>query len=148
MVAQVKLDEYCNQGTFVAPTAIEISDISVLEEEQFGPILHIVTFKANELASVIEKINATGFGLTMGVHSRNETTYRWIEQNARVGNCYINRDQVGAVVGVQPFGGQGLSGTGPKAGGPNYLYRFTNHVCRERQIQSSADVASAEMTDA
>ncbi|GAM61076.1 proline dehydrogenase [Vibrio ishigakensis] len=148
VVAEVKLDEECNQGTFVAPTAIEISDISILEEEQFGPILHIVTFKANELASVIEKINATGFGLTMGVHSRNETTYRWIEQNARVGNCYINRDQVGAVVGVQPFGGQGLSGTGPKAGGPNYLYRFTNHVCRERQIQSSADVASAEMTDA
>lgn len=148
VVAEVKLDEECSQGTYVAPTAIEISDISVLEEEQFGPILHIVTFKANELASVIEKINATGFGLTMGVHSRNETTYRWIEQNARVGNCYINRDQVGAVVGVQPFGGQGLSGTGPKAGGPNYLYRFTNHVCRERQIQSSADVASAEMTDA
>ncbi|GAM75807.1 proline dehydrogenase [Vibrio ishigakensis] len=109
VIAEVKLDEECNQGTFVAPTAIEISDISILEEEQFGPILHIVTFKANELAPVIEQINATGFGLTMGVHSRNETTYRWIEQNARVGNCYINRDQVGAVVGVQPFGGQGLS---------------------------------------
>ncbi len=82
-------------------------------------------FKARELADVVQQINQTGFGLTMGIHSRNETTYRWIEKHARVGNCYINRDQVGAVVGVQPFGGQGLSGTGPKAGGPHYLYRFT-----------------------
>lgn len=74
---------------------------------------------------MINDINAAGFGLTLGVHSRNESTYCHIESRARVGNCYINRDQVGAVVGVQPFGGQGLSGTGPKAGGPHYLYRFT-----------------------
>jgi RHH-type proline utilization regulon transcriptional repressor/proline dehydrogenase/delta 1-pyrroline-5-carboxylate dehydrogenase len=85
-----------------------------------------VRFKASELPNVVESINATGFGLTLGIHSRNESTYRWIEKHVRVGNCYINRDQVGAVVGVQPFGGQGLSGTGPKAGGPHYLYRFTN----------------------
>ncbi|MDF9398603.1 bifunctional proline dehydrogenase/L-glutamate gamma-semialdehyde dehydrogenase PutA [Vibrio sp. 1180_3] len=127
-VAQFPLSEACNWGDFVPPTAFEISDISCLTEEQFGPILHIVRFKARELTDVVEQINQTGFGLTMGIHSRNETTYRWIEKHARVGNCYINRDQVGAVVGVQPFGGQGLSGTGPKAGGPHYLYRFTQTV--------------------
>jgi len=124
-VAQLALSEEHEQGDFVAPTAFEIRDISCLTEEQFGPILHIVRFKASELNQVVEQINNTGFGLTMGIHSRNETTYRWIEKHVRVGNCYINRDQVGAVVGVQPFGGQGLSGTGPKAGGPHYLFRFT-----------------------
>ncbi|TKF21541.1 bifunctional proline dehydrogenase/L-glutamate gamma-semialdehyde dehydrogenase PutA [Vibrio genomosp. F6] len=124
-VAQLELGAVCEHGDFVPPSAFEIDDISCLKEEQFGPILHIVRFKASELTNVVEQINQTGFGLTMGIHSRNETTYRWIEKHARVGNCYINRDQVGAVVGVQPFGGQGLSGTGPKAGGPHYLYRFT-----------------------
>ncbi|USD43474.1 bifunctional proline dehydrogenase/L-glutamate gamma-semialdehyde dehydrogenase PutA [Vibrio sp. SCSIO 43135] len=124
-VAQLELNDECTHGDFVAPAAFEIDDISCLKEEQFGPILHIVRFKASELTNVVEQINQTGFGLTMGIHSRNETTYRWIEKHARVGNCYINRDQVGAVVGVQPFGGQGLSGTGPKAGGPHYLFRFT-----------------------
>ncbi|WP_072670842.1 bifunctional proline dehydrogenase/L-glutamate gamma-semialdehyde dehydrogenase PutA [Vibrio injensis] len=124
-IAQLTLADDCQYGDFVAPTAFEISGIDCLSEEQFGPILHIVRYQANELAQVVQQINATGYGLTMGIHSRNETTYRWIEKHARVGNCYINRDQVGAVVGVQPFGGQGLSGTGPKAGGPHYLYRFT-----------------------
>ncbi len=125
LIKTLPLDEECQKGDFVPPTAFEISDISVLEQEHFGPVLHIVRFKASQLPDVIEQINRTGYGLTMGVHSRNETTYRQIEKTARVGNCYINRDQVGAVVGVQPFGGQGLSGTGPKAGGPHYLYRFT-----------------------
>ncbi|MEZ9329541.1 bifunctional proline dehydrogenase/L-glutamate gamma-semialdehyde dehydrogenase PutA [Vibrio breoganii] len=147
VVAEVELDEQCNAGMYVPPTAIEISDLSVLEEEQFGPILHIVQFEASLIAEVVDKINTTGFGLTMGIHSRNETTYRWIEENARVGNCYINRDQVGAVVGVQPFGGQGLSGTGPKAGGPNYLYRFTEHVCRNRQVTDSAETQQSSQTD-
>jgi RHH-type proline utilization regulon transcriptional repressor/proline dehydrogenase/delta 1-pyrroline-5-carboxylate dehydrogenase len=127
-VAQLSLDDECAEGDFVPPCAFEISDISVLTEEHFGPILHIVRFKASELPKVVDSINATGFGLTLGVHSRNESTYEWIEKHVRVGNCYINRDQVGAVVGVQPFGGQGLSGTGPKAGGPHYLYRFTDVV--------------------
>ncbi|MFM2581596.1 bifunctional proline dehydrogenase/L-glutamate gamma-semialdehyde dehydrogenase PutA [Vibrio fortis] len=125
-VAQLTLGDACEHGDFVPPSAFEINDISCLTEEQFGPVLHIVRYKASELAQVVEQINQTGFGLTMGIHSRNETTYRWIEKHVRVGNCYINRDQVGAVVGVQPFGGQGLSGTGPKAGGPHYLYRFTD----------------------
>ncbi|MFA0555189.1 bifunctional proline dehydrogenase/L-glutamate gamma-semialdehyde dehydrogenase PutA [Vibrio sp. 10N.222.55.A1] len=125
-VAQLSLRADCEHGDFVPPSAFEIDDISCLKEEQFGPVLHIVRFKASELTQVVDQINQTGFGLTMGIHSRNETTYRWIEKHIRVGNCYINRDQVGAVVGVQPFGGQGLSGTGPKAGGPHYLYRFTD----------------------
>ncbi|MCC4781813.1 bifunctional proline dehydrogenase/L-glutamate gamma-semialdehyde dehydrogenase [Vibrio tasmaniensis ZS-17] len=125
-VAQLSLGSDCEHGDFVPPSAFEIDDISCLKEEQFGPVLHIVRFNASELAQVVDQINQTGFGLTMGIHSRNETTYRWIEKHVRVGNCYINRDQVGAVVGVQPFGGQGLSGTGPKAGGPHYLYRFTD----------------------
>ncbi|MDV6252881.1 bifunctional proline dehydrogenase/L-glutamate gamma-semialdehyde dehydrogenase PutA [Vibrio sp. EA2] len=125
LVKQLPLNAQCEKGDFVTPTAFEISNLSILKEENFGPILHIVRFKANQLPQLVAEINAMGYGLTLGIHSRNETTYRWIEKHARVGNCYINRDQVGAVVGVQPFGGQGLSGTGPKAGGPNYLYRFT-----------------------
>jgi RHH-type proline utilization regulon transcriptional repressor/proline dehydrogenase/delta 1-pyrroline-5-carboxylate dehydrogenase len=129
-VKQIVLNEACKLGDFVAPAAFEIPSIDCLQEEQFGPILHIVRFDAAELPQVVEQINATGFGLTMGIHSRNETTYHWIERHARVGNCYINRDQVGAVVGVQPFGGQGLSGTGPKAGGPHYLLRFSKPVYR------------------
>ena len=128
LVAQAELGSECRYGDFVAPTAFEISGIEMLKNENFGPILHIVRFKASELEQVIDQINNTGFGLTMGIHSRNERTYGHIERRARVGNCYINRDQVGAVVGVQPFGGQGLSGTGPKAGGPHYLYRFTQDV--------------------
>ncbi|MCE0557006.1 bifunctional proline dehydrogenase/L-glutamate gamma-semialdehyde dehydrogenase PutA [Motilimonas sp. E26] len=142
-VAQLPLNNACTEGDFVPPTAFEIDDISCLTQEHFGPILHIVRFKASELAQVVERINQTGFGLTMGIHSRNETTYRWIEQHARVGNCYINRDQVGAVVGVQPFGGQGLSGTGPKAGGPHYLYRFTEQHITEQQIISEAKASGA-----
>ena len=125
LIKELTLNHSCEDGHFVAPAAFEISGISVLKQEHFGPILHIVRFKAQDIGKVVDEINQTGFGLTMGVHSRNETTYRQIEKTIRVGNCYINRDQVGAVVGVQPFGGQGLSGTGPKAGGPHYLYRFT-----------------------
>ena len=125
LIAQTPLSAECQFGYFVPPTAIEISHIKRLQQEHFGPILHVIRFKANELYQIVDQINHTGFGLTLAIHSRNERTYLNIEQRARVGNCYINRDQVGAAVGVQPFGGQGLSGTGPKAGGPHYLYRFT-----------------------
>jgi len=128
LVGQLALNENCKKGYFVPPTAIEISHLSQLKNEQFGPILHIIRYKAEELNDVIEEINNTGFGLTMGIHSRNEETYQHIEKSVRVGNCYINRDQVGAVVGVQPFGGQGLSGTGPKAGGPHYLLHFSKQI--------------------
>lgn len=125
LIAQTPLGVECQFGDFVPPTAIEISDITLLKQEHFGPILHVIRFKADALYQVIDQINHTGFGLTLAIHSRNERTYLDIEQRTHVGNCYINRDQVGAAVGVQPFGGQGLSGTGPKAGGPHYLYRFT-----------------------
>ncbi|MBP6117340.1 MAG: bifunctional proline dehydrogenase/L-glutamate gamma-semialdehyde dehydrogenase PutA [Neisseriaceae bacterium] len=128
LIAQTKLPEACQQGTFVAPTAFEIKHMNELSEEQFGPILHIIRYRAADLDKVIDAINQTGYGLTLGVHSRNEHTYQHVDARARVGNSYINRDQVGAVVGVQPFGGQGLSGTGPKAGGPRYLLRFTHEV--------------------
>lgn len=111
-------------GTYFSPLAVEIGGIEILEREVFGPVLHIVRWKAGELDRVIDAINKTGYGLTLGVHSRIESTQRRIERRVRVGNTYINRNMIGAVVGVQPFGGQGLSGTGPKAGGPHYLHRF------------------------
>ncbi|MFT5137791.1 MAG: RHH-type proline utilization regulon transcriptional repressor/proline dehydrogenase [Arenicella sp.] len=124
------------KGFYVLPTVIAIDSISELQKEQFGPILHICRFQADELEHVINDINKTGYGLTLGIHSRNETTAAYIEARVRVGNCYINRNQIGAVVGVQPFGGRGLSGTGPKAGGPNYLKRFATE--RVRTINTTA----------
>ncbi|MBV2134700.1 bifunctional proline dehydrogenase/L-glutamate gamma-semialdehyde dehydrogenase PutA [Pseudomonas sp. MAP12] len=116
-------------GHFVAPVAFAIEGIHALEREHFGPVLHVVRYAAGELEQVVAAINATGYGLTLGVHSRNDDTVRRIERLARVGNLYVNRNQIGAVVGVQPFGGLGLSGTGPKAGGPNYLLRFVSERC-------------------
>ena len=123
LVAESRLPED-SSGYFIAPIAFEIDHINQLEKEHFGPILHIVRYKASELDRVIDEINSTGFGLTLGIHSRNELTSRRIEEGINAGNIYVNRNQIGAVVGVQPFGGQGLSGTGPKAGGPFYLQRF------------------------
>jgi RHH-type proline utilization regulon transcriptional repressor/proline dehydrogenase/delta 1-pyrroline-5-carboxylate dehydrogenase len=111
-------------GQFVAPAIVEIGSIRELERENFGPVLHVVRWKAGELDHVIDDINATGFGLTLGLHSRIDGVRRQVEARARVGNLYVNRNQIGAVVGSQPFGGEGLSGTGPKAGGPHYLPRF------------------------
>jgi RHH-type transcriptional regulator, proline utilization regulon repressor / proline dehydrogenase / delta 1-pyrroline-5-carboxylate dehydrogenase len=90
----------------------------------FGPVLHVIRYGAGALDRVIDAVNATGYGLTLGVHSRIETTWEHVRRRARVGNLYVNRNIIGAVVGVQPFGGEGLSGTGPKAGGPHYLHRF------------------------
>ncbi len=123
-VWQRELPKACKAGTFVAPAIIEIGSIAELENENFGPILHVARFKAEGLEQVIEAINATGFGLTLGLHSRIDATRRLVQAKARVGNFYVNRNQIGAVVGSQPFGGEGLSGTGPKAGGPHYLARF------------------------
>jgi RHH-type proline utilization regulon transcriptional repressor/proline dehydrogenase/delta 1-pyrroline-5-carboxylate dehydrogenase len=111
-------------GTFVAPTIIEIGSIHELTRENFGPVLHVVRWQAGNLAGVIDEINSTGFGLTLGLHSRIDSVRHFVEAHARVGNLYVNRNQIGAVVGSQPFGGEGLSGTGPKAGGPHYLPRF------------------------
>ncbi len=123
-VWQRALPAQCAKGTFVAPTIIEIGSIRELDAEHFGPVLHVARFKAEELEQVIADINATGFGLTLGLHSRIDATRRLVQARARVGNFYVNRNQIGAVVGSQPFGGEGLSGTGPKAGGPHYLARF------------------------
>ncbi|WP_417761475.1 bifunctional proline dehydrogenase/L-glutamate gamma-semialdehyde dehydrogenase PutA [Shewanella sp.] len=134
LLKQVELPASCANGHFVAPTAVEIESIKVLEKEQFGPILHIVRYHAEDLAQVIDEINSTGYGLTLGIHSRNETHALQIADKVNVGNVYINRNQIGAVVGVQPFGGQGLSGTGPKAGGPHYLQRFVTEKTRTNNI--------------
>ncbi len=113
------------QGTFVAPTVLRVNGIADLAEEVFGPVLHIATFKADELDAVISAINASGYGLTFGLHTRISSRVRQVSNSVRAGNIYVNRNQIGAVVGSQPFGGEGLSGTGPKAGGPHYLPRFT-----------------------
>ena len=96
----------------------------MLEKEVFGPVVHLVRFKSKELDNVLEQINGTGYGLTMGIHSRIEERAYELAAKSRAGNVYINRNMIGAIVGVQPFGGRGLSGTGPKAGGPNYLPRL------------------------
>jgi RHH-type proline utilization regulon transcriptional repressor/proline dehydrogenase/delta 1-pyrroline-5-carboxylate dehydrogenase len=125
------------KGLFVPPTVIRLNDASDLNREWFGPLVHVATWKAGTLEATVAKINAKGFGLTMGLHSRIAGSSALVEHLARVGNLYINRSMIGAVVGSQPFGGEGLSGTGPKAGGPHYLYRF----CAERT--TSTDTTSA-----
>jgi len=121
---EVPLDPTCQNGFFFAPILAEIDNIGQLQKEIFGPILHVIRFKAQVLDSVISSINETGYGLTLGIHTRIEEKAAYIHQRAKVGNTYVNRNMIGAVVGVQPFGGEGLSGTGPKAGGPNYLLRL------------------------
>ncbi len=111
-------------GHFVAPTLIRLDRVEDLQRETFGPILHVTTFGSGELEAVVRRVNAKGYGLTMGVHSRIGGVAEAVRRAAHVGNLYVNRSMIGAVVGVQPFGGEGLSGTGPKAGGPHYLPRF------------------------
>jgi RHH-type proline utilization regulon transcriptional repressor/proline dehydrogenase/delta 1-pyrroline-5-carboxylate dehydrogenase len=112
-------------GYFVAPHVIEIGSPRELTTEVFGPILHVVRWRAGELDKLIDAIAASGYGLTLGIHSRIDRTAAYLVDRLAVGNVYVNRSMIGAVVGTQPFGGSGLSGTGPKAGGPDYLRRFT-----------------------
>jgi RHH-type proline utilization regulon transcriptional repressor/proline dehydrogenase/delta 1-pyrroline-5-carboxylate dehydrogenase len=112
------------RGSFFPPTAFELDRLALLEREVFGPILHVIRWRADRLDAVIDAINATGYGLTFGLHSRIDETIAHVRARVRAGNLYVNRTMIGAVVGVQPFGGEGLSGTGPKAGGPRYLHRF------------------------
>jgi len=112
------------QGTFVGPHIFEIARVEDLTREVFGPVLHVVRWKAGRLAPLLDAVAATGYGLTLGVHTRIEATLAAVAERMAVGNIYVNRNMIGAVVGTQPFGGVGLSGTGPKAGGPNYLKRF------------------------
>lgn len=126
-----------HEGNYFQPQAWELPTATALTTEVFGPILHVVRFKAENLDATVTQINSKGFGLTLGVHSRIDKTVELIRKHARVGNLYVNRNMIGAVVGVQPFGGEGLSGTGPKAGGPHYLLRF----CVERTFTQDTTAA-------
>jgi RHH-type proline utilization regulon transcriptional repressor/proline dehydrogenase/delta 1-pyrroline-5-carboxylate dehydrogenase len=143
LVSQAPIPEACRDGYFVPPSAYAISSINELKDEHFGPVLHIVRYTAEKLDDVIDEINAAGYGLTLGIHSRSESTAAYIERRVKVGNTYVNRNQIGAVVGVQPFGGRGLSGTGPKAGGPHYLLRFATE--RTRTINTTAVGGNASL---
>jgi RHH-type proline utilization regulon transcriptional repressor/proline dehydrogenase/delta 1-pyrroline-5-carboxylate dehydrogenase len=123
-----------SRGYFFPPQVYELRNLSQLPEEVFGPVLHIIRYPGTDVSGVIEQINASGYGLTLGVHSRIDGFARDVFRRTRVGNTYINRNMVGAVVGVNPFGGQGLSGTGPKAGGPHYLLRFATEKTRTDNV--------------
>jgi RHH-type proline utilization regulon transcriptional repressor/proline dehydrogenase/delta 1-pyrroline-5-carboxylate dehydrogenase len=130
-------------GNFFAPRAYMIDSQSRLQREVFGPVLHVIRFKASELDQVIDMVNGTRYGLTFGIHSRIDNTIRQVVERIRVGNTYVNRNIIGAVVGVQPFGGEGLSGTGPKAGGPHYLHRFATE--RTLSINTTAAGGNASL---
>lgn len=134
LIAQVDADKVPTSGFFFAPRAYEIQRLDQLQGEAFGPILHVIRYKVADLPKVFYEIGHSGYGLTLGVHSRIDGFAREVFQNTRVGNTYINRNTVGAVVGVNPFGGQGLSGTGPKAGGPHYLLRFATEKTRTDNV--------------
>ncbi|MEZ5456917.1 MAG: bifunctional proline dehydrogenase/L-glutamate gamma-semialdehyde dehydrogenase PutA [Lysobacteraceae bacterium] len=142
-IAEVPAPAATAKGCFFAPRAYELKSLSQLTREVFGPVLHVLRYEASDLDKVIADINATGYGLTLGIHSRIDETIEKISRGVRVGNCYVNRNQIGAVVGVQPFGGEGLSGTGPKAGGPHYLLRFTTE--RTLTINTTAAGGNASL---
>jgi RHH-type proline utilization regulon transcriptional repressor/proline dehydrogenase/delta 1-pyrroline-5-carboxylate dehydrogenase len=133
----LRLPETCRTGTYVTPAAYEIERMGILDREVFGPILHVVRFGRGHIDKVVDAVNASGFGLTVAVHSRISAVADYVAEHARVGNLYVNRNQIGAVPGVQPFGGEGLSGSGPKAGGPNYLARFATERVRTTDITAT-----------
>jgi RHH-type proline utilization regulon transcriptional repressor/proline dehydrogenase/delta 1-pyrroline-5-carboxylate dehydrogenase len=143
LLARTPLPDSCAEGTFFAPAAYLIERLDLLEGEVFGPILHVISYAADRLDGVIEAVNGTGFGLTLGIHSRVGETQRYIQERVKAGNAYVNRSMIGAVVGVQPFGGEGLSGTGPKAGGPRYLHRFA--VERTLSVDTAATGGNAAL---
>jgi len=149
MGSEAKLVYQCDMppgtvhGSFFAPRAFEIDRLDRLEREIFGPILHVVRWRGDQLEQILNQIAATGYGLTLGIHSRIDETIRAVVRRARVGNIYVNRNMIGAVVGVQPFGGEGLSGTGPKAGGPHYLHRFA--VERTLSVDTTASGGNASL---
>lgn len=143
LIRRHNLDSQATEnGTFFAPRAYELSGIEDLGEEQFGPIIHVVRFSAVQIDQVVDDINALGYGLTFGIHSRIDTTVERVVQRIRAGNTYVNRNIIGAVVGVHPFGGEGLSGTGPKAGGPHYLHRFATERAVSRDTTAAGGNAS------
>jgi RHH-type proline utilization regulon transcriptional repressor/proline dehydrogenase/delta 1-pyrroline-5-carboxylate dehydrogenase len=134
-----------NDATFMRPTLIELGGVegfAHLTEEVFGPVLHVVRYDPKRLDALVDEINWLGYGLTLGVHTRIDSTADRVAARARVGNVYVNRNMIGAVVGVQPFGGMGLSGTGPKAGGPHYLPRFAT----ERTITTNTAAVGGNAT--
>ncbi|MFO1313473.1 MAG: bifunctional proline dehydrogenase/L-glutamate gamma-semialdehyde dehydrogenase PutA [Burkholderiales bacterium] len=130
-VHALPLPSACERGTFVPPTVIEIADPRSLTDEVFGPVLHVVRYREGGLPDLVDAINASGYGLTHGIHSRIDEIIDFVAQRVRAGNVYVNRNIIGAVVGVQPFGGEGLSGTGPKAGGPRFLWRLVREAPAE-----------------
>ncbi|MGE0715884.1 MAG: bifunctional proline dehydrogenase/L-glutamate gamma-semialdehyde dehydrogenase PutA [Alphaproteobacteria bacterium] len=142
-IAELKPPPGTERGTFFGPAAYEIDRLDRLEGEVFGPILHVVRWQAGRIDAVIDAIRATGYGLTLGVHSRIDGTVRHVVRRVGVGNVYVNRNMIGAVVGVQPFGGEGLSGTGPKAGGPHYLPRFATE--RTLSVDTTAAGGNASL---
>ncbi|QLE78235.1 bifunctional proline dehydrogenase/L-glutamate gamma-semialdehyde dehydrogenase PutA [Francisella sp. Scap27] len=146
-ICQLEANEDSKKGTFVLPVAFEIESLSDLGREQFGPVLHILRFKGNKLKELIRDINATGYGLTAGVHSRINEVMNYVKNHIKAGNVYVNRNIVGAVVGVQPFGGQGKSGTGPKAGGPFYMHRLANEVLSNVNKAQKEKIASEKLAE-
>jgi RHH-type proline utilization regulon transcriptional repressor/proline dehydrogenase/delta 1-pyrroline-5-carboxylate dehydrogenase len=144
---QIKLNAACEHGTFVAPTLLAMSRPEEVVGEIFGPVLHVLTWKGDQLDEVLAAINRSGYGLTLGVHSRIGRTMEYIRARARVGNLYVNRSMIGAVVGAQPFGGEGLSGTGPKAGGPHYLKQFATERTTSIDTTSSGGNATLMSLD-
>jgi RHH-type proline utilization regulon transcriptional repressor/proline dehydrogenase/delta 1-pyrroline-5-carboxylate dehydrogenase len=143
LICELPLPHGCERGSFFAPRAFEIPSLALLQREVFGPILHVIRWQGDRLDAVLNAVNATGYGLTLGIHSRIDETVRAIHERLRVGNAYVNRTMIGAVVGVQPFGGEGLSGTGPKAGGPFYLHRFA--VERTLSVDTTASGGNASL---
>jgi RHH-type proline utilization regulon transcriptional repressor/proline dehydrogenase/delta 1-pyrroline-5-carboxylate dehydrogenase len=143
LLARTPLGDASEHGTFVAPAVFEIDSLSRLQREVFGPILHVIRYDGARLDQVIDAINGTGYGLTLGIHSRIDSTVAQIHGRLRAGNTYVNRNQIGAIVGVQPFGGEGLSGTGPKAGGPRYLHRFATE--RTLSVDTTAAGGNASL---
>jgi RHH-type proline utilization regulon transcriptional repressor/proline dehydrogenase/delta 1-pyrroline-5-carboxylate dehydrogenase len=145
VIYQVELPESAAQGCYFAPRAVEIKELAQLPREVFGPFLHVIRYKSSKMDKVINDINNSGYGLTFGVHSRINQTVEHLTDSVHAGNVYVNRNMIGAVVGVQPFGGEGLSGTGPKAGGPYYLAR----LCTEKvvSINTTAAGGNASLLD-
>ncbi|TNC79512.1 MAG: bifunctional proline dehydrogenase/L-glutamate gamma-semialdehyde dehydrogenase [Oleiphilus sp.] len=136
-------------GAFVAPAVIRVNGIADLAEEIFGPVLHVATYEGPQLDRVVDEINASGFGLTFGLHTRIDERVKSITSRLNVGNMYVNRNQIGAIVGSQPFGGEGLSGTGPKAGGPHYVKRFTRDVALEcYPVETAPGISFTEVQNA
>jgi RHH-type proline utilization regulon transcriptional repressor/proline dehydrogenase/delta 1-pyrroline-5-carboxylate dehydrogenase len=128
------------QGTLIPPQAFELTSVAELKQEIFGPVLHVVRWSGDPLA-LVDEVNALGYGLTLGIQTRIDSRARQMADRARVGNVYVNRNMIGAVVGLQPFGGEGLSGTGPKAGGPHYLARF----CGEQTLTINTTAAGGNV---